>query len=369
MQKTAKAFTLLLVLILAVLLVVSASSTAEAADPKIVRVPDDFSSIQAAIDNAAEGSTIQVKSGTYQEPTLRINKTLSLIGENAKSTLIALNPPMVFVGLNSASGAPEYWYDRCIEISADTVTISRLTITSPTEFYISGIGTKITHSNITSDIRITNGSQTISRNVISGTITCRGDGTLMEGNLLDSVDCDATRVVIKNNILEGGGISFGKGGNLVFNNTIRNGYGIGIAYGAAGNRIIHNNFINNTWQVSIEYNRRNLADIWGGGNTWDSEHRGNYWSDYKGVDRNRDGAGDDPYVMDGPNRDNYPLMSPVNVSISLTDLFGEPTPIAIPKEITMNSTETMVAVAAILVALAVIIVLTQFFRRHRKSIS
>jgi parallel beta-helix repeat protein len=43
-------------------------------------VPDDFASIQQAVDAAYEGSTIFVKAGVYREH-VRINKTISLIGE------------------------------------------------------------------------------------------------------------------------------------------------------------------------------------------------------------------------------------------------------------------------------------------------
>ena len=55
-------------------------------------VPDDFSTIQEAIDNAVEGDTIFVKSGMYHE-NLVVNKSLSLIGENVDTTIIDGNPP------------------------------------------------------------------------------------------------------------------------------------------------------------------------------------------------------------------------------------------------------------------------------------
>lgn len=42
---------------------------------------------------------------------------------------------------------------------------------------------------------------------------------------------------------------------------------------------------------------------------WDDGNQGNYWSDYNGTDKNSDGIGDSPYVIDAMNLDRYPLMT------------------------------------------------------------
>jgi len=83
------------------------------------------------------------------------------------------------------------------------------------------------------------------------------------------------------------------------NNITKNNYGIHSKY-PNDNIIYHNNFINNTYQAYSEAST----------NTWDDGYPsgGNYWSNYTGVDLNYDGIGDTPYVIDGDNQDNYPLM-------------------------------------------------------------
>jgi len=99
--------------------------------------------------------------------------------------------------------------------------------------------------------------------------------------------------------------------NTIYENTIRdNGYGVS-AYYSSSNQIFHNNFINNTSQANPNSN----ADVWDKGYPLG----GNYWDDYSGVDLysgpdqniiGRDGIGDNGYIIDQDNRDNYPLMNP-----------------------------------------------------------
>ena len=60
------------------------------AEPKMIVVPDDFVTVQEAIDNAVAGDTIFVKNGVYNE-RLIIEKSIILVGENTKNTIIEGN--------------------------------------------------------------------------------------------------------------------------------------------------------------------------------------------------------------------------------------------------------------------------------------
>jgi parallel beta-helix repeat protein len=96
--------------------------------------------------------------------------------------------------------------------------------------------------------------------------------------------------------------------NNIFKNKISdNGQGIDFFFDTTpsyNNTITSNNFINNTVQVL----NGNVSV-----NFWDDGVRGNYWSDYKGIDANRDGIGDTPYVIDANNQDRYPLIEPDSI--------------------------------------------------------
>ena len=50
-------------------------------------VPDDYDTIQAAVDAAAPGDTVYVRSGTYFEHVV-LNKQLTLQGEDLATTII-----------------------------------------------------------------------------------------------------------------------------------------------------------------------------------------------------------------------------------------------------------------------------------------
>ncbi len=85
-----------------------------------------------------------------------------------------------------------------------------------------------------------------------------------------------------------------------------------VVVSGVGNTVFGNLFANNTKQVSQEernYNYPNTTRICTDIVSWDNDNVGNYWGEYSGLDKNNDGIGDSPYIIDENNKDNYPLMN------------------------------------------------------------
>jgi parallel beta-helix repeat protein len=376
------------------------------AEPKTIVVPDDYPTIQEAIDNADEGDTVFVKSGTYYNQTLIINKSLSLIGEDSKTTVL-IGTVVTFVS-----------FVTVIQINANDVKISGFTITN-TWYCIAGNGdrTQIIGNILTTTydygfgtgIAVHGSYKTIAENIITGgvvgiqgsgsyntitgnTITDTGDrsielygsfNTVTGNNIRDHVGMGIqiysgdSNTITKNNITDGSnGINIHNGSrNTVSENRVTGmaGSGISIAMGfdntiyrnyiannkwgaiiggyefeAGNNTVYHNNFIDNTVQVRTDWTVYGV-------NHWDNGYPsgGNYWSDYQYRYPNAteiDGSSiwDTPYVIDANNQDRYPLMSPVVIS-DYPDEENEsmPTPEPFP------TTWILAAAVAIIVIIAV----------------
>jgi parallel beta-helix repeat protein len=110
-----------LVLLLVLALVVSAVAgiwlaKPSPALPKTITVPDDYLTIQEAIDNASAGDTVFVKKGTYYCTVIEIYESISLVGEDANETIIHGQPQP-----HGGSG----W--NTIQIYASNVLVSNFT--------------------------------------------------------------------------------------------------------------------------------------------------------------------------------------------------------------------------------------------------
>jgi parallel beta-helix repeat protein len=110
-----KSVTLLLILIFLIASSIIAPLPVKA-EPKTIVVPDDFPTIQEAIDNASAGDRVFVKRGIYDDKIV-IDKSISLIGEDRETTII-----------RPASYAYFLSWEYGIQVAADNVTISGFTI-------------------------------------------------------------------------------------------------------------------------------------------------------------------------------------------------------------------------------------------------
>jgi len=280
--------------------------------PDTIIVPDDFLSIQEAINNANEGDTIFVRNGTYYENCV-VNKSVSLIGENKQGTIIN----------GSFAG-------NVVRVTANNVKITNLSLCCGLEgLYLSQCNSTLVDNLILSNnwgSIVTDGCWFvgIARNYIDNPV---GHSILLRESFSNLIEANSVR--------KDGGI-----GLFLFfssNNTIENNVISDIITGSTPTNIelehsYNNLIVNNTltgencnYAMILESSNKNvffhnnimnsarIANVFlfeSDGNYWDNGLEGNYWSDYNGTDSDGDGIGDTPYVIDANNIDNYPLMNP-----------------------------------------------------------
>ncbi len=85
--------------------------------------------------------------------------------------------------------------------------------------------------------------------------------------------------------------------NLVYNNIIQ-GFNVLYMFGSSGNYFLENLFIDNMLQA-IDSSTVN--------NNWNNSRIGNYWSNYTGVDSDKNGIGDSQHVITGLKIDHKPI--------------------------------------------------------------
>ncbi len=316
-----KRATISLVLVLCFAVVSSSQIRMVKAETNTLVVPDDYSSIQEAIDNASEGDTIFVKNGTYLEKIM-INQSLSLIGENMENTIIDANK----------DGTP-------ISLIQSNVTITGFTICNGSGIH-GGIDfwAGVDYCNISGN-RIINNPVGIdvaysSYNIIFGNyLELNGAGIQLGGTRGSNFNKISGNEII--NSSTGISIMYSYTNSISQNMLVNNRRSIHLLY-AYYNDFIGNDVLDSK-EITIALTHSNLNLFWfnnfvnntvmsDGGwivppwtanssiNIWDKEEKGNFWGDYLGSDDNKDGIGDIPYFIYGNNTDNYPLMNPVDIS-------------------------------------------------------
>jgi parallel beta-helix repeat protein len=312
-------------------------------------VPDDYPTIQVAINHANVGETVFVKSGVYPEEVV-INKTVSLVGENASNTIID--------GMSKGN---------VIDVYADNVVVSGFTVINSSQVANDGIylyevkNCCIRENRILGNwrgIRLYNCSKCIiyRNNILNTTESLAiwledSNGTIIDSNVISNNSCGVylgwsdNDLVYRNTITDSdyygltltasnmssiidnviqnssrweGLALWSSSFNKIVANSILNSHNYGLLIGSSSNNTIcHNNFIDNAIQVYDPY--REYGARMPSVNSWDDgyPYGGNYWSDYNGTDfyhgryqnvSGSDGIGDTPYVINVNNRDNYPFM-------------------------------------------------------------
>jgi parallel beta-helix repeat protein len=323
--------------------------------PRAITVPDNYQTIQGAINNANTGDTVYVRSGTFQVGELTIGKSIFLTGESPQKTIIQ-GQKYPFAGATIKVGAPDVTISgftiRNCETAISVANYAQQAIPSNCKI----IGNIITDNNqaimversenfeIKDNTIINNeGGIGISSNgmastgVISGnTISHNSQGvsiysryvTINDNTIMNNeeglvLEWTGPYSIHDNKIIDNSifGVNFGRGvSNTDFHNNEVDGNTIGIklenfvvsgdAYIGLGNVVYSNNFVSNGQNALVEttYLNKNPTSVNGTDIvSWDNGKEGNYWSDY---------AGNGTHVIDQNNIDHHPLVFPAFIGIT-----------------------------------------------------
>ena len=385
------------------------------AQTKTIIVPDDYQTIQAAIDYASPGDTVFVKKGTYYTDLggLYINKAISLVGENTQTTIITNNFPHSF------------WNRYVICVGFCNVSISGFSITSNYDSNLVGIAIIMESESQPSSCKIMNnniiGNQIgiLKSNPQSSLISTQSSFDLISKNNItkngSAMDFDSTNstisensvidnsfgisvnwcsnVTIVGNIITNntkGGLELGSWGPFfVFGNILTDSInGSGISFSDCSNSTVYgNNIVRNKIGITLRnYELYNFSNGFGVGNRLYNNNLINgqnvviekMYSDY-GLDEGVIGNGTDEvawdngtvgnywsdyngngtYIIDENNIDHHPLTQQVDVNlIALT-----PTPSNSGGNLIQQSTNLIIVIVILLVAVTFSVLL---YRKHRK---
>ncbi len=274
-------------------------------DYQIVRVPDDYPTIQQAVNAVSSGSVVLVSSGVYHEHVI-VNKSLELIGDEKTSTIIDSD--------NNGTA---------ITVMADNVRIEGFTLRNASYFMTTGARAAI-HLVRSNNCTVSN--NILTHNACFGIFLERSNSNDISGNLAafngGSIEGDlpwgggvgaleSNYNVIQDNVIIGSLVDAilleNCSNTLVFENTITDcdHWGINL-WASKFNTFYLNDIFNATVPVKLELSSDNV---------WNDGARGNYWDDYVGFDDGSngrvagDGVGDTALPHHGV--DNFPLVQPV----------------------------------------------------------
>ncbi|HUT38207.1 MAG TPA: protein kinase [Methanoregula sp.] len=300
---------LLCSLVIISLISITSIPAADATEYTVAPSGAEFTSIQAAINRAFPGDTILVKSGTYRE-NLLLDKKIDLIG------------------VDSGGGAPiidPVKKGNAMEIHADSCRVEGFTIQNIE--LLNGIRVKSSMNTIRRNTFLNNANGIFLVSAIKNTIY---GNTITNSSQFGIALEDSNENLIEENILS------------------KNSIGIELDRYSLSNLIYRNNFDNPQNVIS-----KSATSVWSSPDPFTytylglnkQSYMGNYWSDYRGKDKNGDGIGDISYgIMIGANPiaifesdqniiDAFPLMDPLPYYYDVVPVRGgviTPQPMTLP---------------------------------------
>jgi len=371
-------------------------------------VPDNYPTLEEAVNDAAAGGTVFVRKGMYHVDGLEISKPLNLIGEEANKTILNAN-----ADINSGQ--------ETVIVSSSNVLIKGFTITRSHEAIVTRGSHKISGIVISQNVILNNSFGigchpetivSITENVISNnqygislsstdsiisnnTITNNYRGidvfgannlTIADNNIVDNSYGiylgSSWKVNIYDNNITGSigydniasmykfGLGFRENCNNTLihdNNILQNSIGINLQNflvegstpnirnpQGTDNMVYQNNIANNgihnaNVEHSYPYNATGIVNGTGIV-SWDNGTTGNYWGDYQSkylnvTEIDSSGIGNTAYTIDEVNIDHYPLMRQVSIASKDSDNQPQGAPLQYyPIAITVS---TLIAVAII----------------------
>lgn len=314
-------------------------------------VPDAYSSIQEAIDDASSGDMIFVKTGVYHE-NLLVDKSVNLVGENKENTIV--------IGTGNVTRGQQ----TVVTLASENIKISGFTIKSQnyskSNLHASGISVEADKCEIANNIisntyygifcstqsEIIIAQNQITSNLKDGIRFCGGSlNTISQNNITENakggIALEGYSITISENQITNNdrGIGMGASYSLVFGNNIANNSEFNFFFAGSYNIICSNNISDSNWGVYFSpyfaapmenkfYHNNFINNQVNVGATstynvqeWDNDFPsgGNYWNDYsahfpQATEVNDSGIWETKYEIAENHTDRYPLVWPFDIS-------------------------------------------------------